>query len=114
MGSFHCRVPRENAFLGRNSFSIKMSRGVKIASLVVALAILSLSAAASDEQGERRSIFDCYEVWSRCSGWSSFLTGYAWLTCDDRCKELGKSGGNCVPVPSNCPLSSDAFQCQCH
>merc|ERR1711913_193211 len=108
--SFCSRLPRKRKQVQENRSSIKMSRGVGIASLVVAMAILSLSAAASDEQGERRSIFDCYEVWSRCSGWSSFLTGYAWLTCDDRCKELGKSGGNCVPVPSNCPLSSDALQ----
>ncbi|GFO37945.1 macin [Plakobranchus ocellatus] len=57
---------------------------------------------------------DCYETWSRCSRWSSPATGYLWLSCNDRCRELGRSGGNCRPAPSSCPLSRKAYQCQCY
>ncbi|KAH9502873.1 Hydramacin-1 [Bulinus truncatus] len=57
---------------------------------------------------------DCYETWSRCSRWSSPFTGKLWKSCNDRCKQLGRRGGNCVLSPSKCPLSSKAYQCQCY
>ncbi|KAI8782978.1 Mytimacin-6 [Biomphalaria glabrata] len=56
----------------------------------------------------------CWDTWSRCSTWSRWFTGRVWLTCDGKCRELGKRGGNCVMTPSTCPLSSEAFQCQCY
>ncbi|XP_055862837.1 hydramacin-1-like [Biomphalaria glabrata] len=57
---------------------------------------------------------DCYETWSRCSRWSSPFTGVLWKSCNDRCKELKKRGGNCVQTPSKCPVTSKAYQCQCY
>jgi hypothetical protein len=57
----------------------------------------------------------CYDTWSRCSKWSSFLTGKLWADCAKRCKELGKSGGNCVEVNSTCFfIKGKVLQCQCY
>ena len=56
---------------------------------------------------------DCYETWSRCSEWSSGGTGWLWSSCDDRCKELGFSGGSCVLVAARCSIDGTAYQCQC-
>nr|AFI24614.1 antibacterial peptide [Cyclina sinensis] len=58
-------------------------------------------------------IGDCWATWSRCSKWSNFLTGVLWKTCNERCIDLGHTGGDCVEVKSNCPLSDKAWQCQC-
>nr|QHI06026.1 mytimacin-6 [Haliotis diversicolor] len=57
----------------------------------------------------------CWETWSRCSGWSSSLTGILWKSCNDRCKELGKSGGKCVlRDASDCWMTDKAYQCVCN
>uniref|UniRef100_A0A194AKM8 Putative mytimacin-5 n=1 Tax=Pinctada fucata TaxID=50426 RepID=A0A194AKM8_PINFU len=57
----------------------------------------------------------CFDVWSRCSGWSSAATGYLWLSCNKCCQCKGKSGGRCVSVAARgCPLSKNAYQCQCN
>lgn len=55
----------------------------------------------------------CYDTWSRCSKWSSGLTGILWSSCDKHCKERGKRSGTCVKVKSTCFLSKYALQCQC-
>lgn len=57
----------------------------------------------------------CYETWSRCTQWSSFLTGIAWQTCSgycDRCRGYS-SGGTCVKVRASCSSTGYAYQCQC-
>ncbi|XP_046549197.1 neuromacin-like protein isoform X2 [Haliotis rubra] len=57
----------------------------------------------------------CWETWSRCSGWSSWGTGTLWKSCNDRCKELGKSGGKCVlKDASDCWITDKAYQCVCN
>lgn len=38
---------------------------------------------------------DCYEAWSRCTGWSSGGTGILWKTCAGRCRLCaGRASGN--------------------
>ncbi|CAG0892467.1 unnamed protein product [Darwinula stevensoni] len=37
----------------------------------------------------------CWDDWSRCSDWSSGLTGIAWQDCPTRCKCKGFAGGSC-------------------
>ena len=56
----------------------------------------------------------CWKTWSRCTRWSSFLTGVVWAGCDPYCKCLGRSGGRCDLKPSTCFLSNKAWSCQCH
>nr|AFQ02694.1 macin [Anadara broughtonii] len=56
-------------------------------------------------------IVRCFKTWSRCSRWSSWIP---WKGCNARCKELGRSGGNCVLTNSNCPFVKKAYQCQCY
>uniref|UniRef100_A0A0B6ZCE1 Uncharacterized protein n=1 Tax=Arion vulgaris TaxID=1028688 RepID=A0A0B6ZCE1_9EUPU len=57
---------------------------------------------------------DCYATWSRCSRWSSPLTGILWKTCNARCRQLKRNGGNCVRTRSKCPMSRKPYQCQCY
>ena len=59
-------------------------------------------------------IGDCYDTWSRCSEWSSWGTGWLWADCNERCNELGYSGGNCVLVTAACSTDGTAYQCQCY
>jgi hypothetical protein len=47
-----------------------------------------------------KSISDCWETWSRCSTWSSGLTGIAWQSCPQRCQCLGWETGTCEERPS--------------
>nr|AVW85485.1 mytimacin 6 [Haliotis discus hannai] len=57
----------------------------------------------------------CWETWSRCTGWSSWGTGRLWKSCNDRCKELGKSGGRCVlKDASDCWMTKKSYQCVCN
>ncbi|XP_020621503.1 hydramacin-1-like [Orbicella faveolata] len=56
----------------------------------------------------------CYETWSRCSRWSRWGTGRLWKSCNDRCKELGYTGGSCQRCPSTCWMSDKAWQCRCY
>uniref|UniRef100_A0A182YU75 Uncharacterized protein n=1 Tax=Biomphalaria glabrata TaxID=6526 RepID=A0A182YU75_BIOGL len=56
----------------------------------------------------------CYETWSRCSTWSRRYTGRVWLTCEGKCRMLGKNGGSCRLTRSKCPLSRYSYQCQCY
>ncbi|XP_052256130.1 neuromacin-like protein isoform X2 [Dreissena polymorpha] len=73
------------------------------------------SSAESEASGGKQGVLkDCYDQWSRCSTWSSALTGKAWATCDDQCKSKGKDGGTCVEVDATCPVSKKALQCQCY
>ena len=58
----------------------------------------------------------CWDDWSRCSGWSSSMTGVLWKPCDSYCKSKGKAVGNCREVPNTCallPASVKVNQCQC-
>ncbi|BFZ18849.1 hypothetical protein BsWGS_21888 [Bradybaena similaris] len=77
---------------------------------LIALMISALTLTTSAD----KIISDCYETWSRCSGWSSWATDWLWKNCDYRCKGLGRRGGRCVEVPSKCFLSKTALQCQCY
>ncbi|XP_048251606.1 neuromacin-like protein [Haliotis rufescens] len=57
---------------------------------------------------------NCYRTWSRCSGWSSSMTGYLWRSCNDRCKDLGHAGGSCVLRDApECSLTDQAYRCVC-
>ena len=56
----------------------------------------------------------CWETWSRCTRWSSPATGILWQSCNDRCKCLGRGGGNCVEVNARCSTTGKAYQCQCY
>ncbi|XP_059164875.1 hydramacin-1-like [Physella acuta] len=87
-----------------------MTSSLKISILFTLLALTVLETPVAGA-----SLSDCYETWSRCSRWSSFLTGILWKSCDDRCKkDFKKRGGRCVKVPSKCPTSKKAYQCQCY
>nr|AGM14601.1 hydramacin [Ruditapes philippinarum] len=59
-------------------------------------------------------ILECFETWSRCSGWSSGGTGWLWKSCQDRCEELGYSTGTCESADSNCRFVDKAYQCRCY
>ena len=56
----------------------------------------------------------CWETWSRCTRWSSPATGILWQSCNDRCKCLGRGGGNCVEVNARCSTTGKAYRCQCY
>ena len=58
-------------------------------------------------------IGDCWSTWSRCTKWSRFFTGKLWLSCQQRCFCLGYATGECTEVPSSCPFTNKAWQCQC-
>ncbi|GFO37943.1 macin [Plakobranchus ocellatus] len=91
------------------TIEIKMALSSKlcfVAMVLVAVGVISFDQAEA-------GVGDCYETWSRCSRWSSWGTGRLWLSCNDRCKELGRNGGSCRLTPSSCPLSNKAYQCQC-
>ncbi|KAK3612040.1 hypothetical protein CHS0354_021721 [Potamilus streckersoni] len=77
-----------------------------LGNLILAIQIMSPSIAGNP-------ITDCWDTWSRCSRWSSPATGILWLSCADRCKCKGNATGTCREVPSKCPLTSKAWQCQC-
>nr|WDS38436.1 theromacin-like antimicrobial peptide [Apocyclops royi] len=62
---------------------------------------------------EANVVNDCWETWSRCSRWSSGLTGILWQSCPQRCQCLGWSSGRCELKPSRCPLSRKAWACTC-
>ena len=55
---------------------------------------------------------NCWRTWSRCTGATQFLSGYAWQTCSQYCKCKGYNSGNCRLHKSNC-FGLDAYQCQC-
>ncbi|KAH9502865.1 hypothetical protein Btru_074669 [Bulinus truncatus] len=79
------------------------------------LIIILLSTGLLSTPAESHWIGDCWDTWSRCSQWSSFATGILWHSCDERCKQLKRSGGNCVLSPTNCPIvSNKTYQCQCY
>lgn len=56
---------------------------------------------------------NCYDTWSKCSGWSSFLTNILWLDCDRCCKCKGKSSGSCVERTAPECFNIKAYQCIC-
>ncbi|XP_068672123.1 neuromacin-like protein [Montipora foliosa] len=83
--------------------------GVKLAlALMLVFAVLDL-----ESEARQNFIGRCWETWSRCTRWSSFATGILWQTCEERCKSLGYGRGDCVKVPSICPFTEKAWQCQC-
>ncbi|CAG5136284.1 unnamed protein product [Candidula unifasciata] len=81
--------------------------------LSVCLVALILTALTLTPGADAGVIKDCYNDWSRCSRWSSPLTGILWKNCDKRCKQLGKRSGKCVRVRARCPVSKTVLQCQC-
>ncbi|RUS81392.1 hypothetical protein EGW08_010830 [Elysia chlorotica] len=86
---------------------MKSSSKLIIAAIVV---VMAMTFVEETEAG----IGACFETWSRCSRWSSPATGILWRSCNSRCRQLGRRGGNCRLVPSQCPLSNKAYQCQCY
>ncbi len=75
--------------------------------LLIAIAVLVLVSHVSAS---------CYEDWSRCSGWSSALTGIAWKSCADKCEQLGYRSGDCILVNNNCwilPDETKISRCVC-
>ncbi|XP_059164864.1 hydramacin-1-like [Physella acuta] len=90
-----------------------MEERTMAATLKLTFVALLVLMATLPQHSDANGIGDCYETWSRCSEWSNFLTGILWKNCNDRCIELGYRCGNCVLVPSNCPLATMAYQCQC-
>ncbi|KAL4222737.1 hypothetical protein ACF0H5_018778 [Mactra antiquata] len=65
---------------------------------------------------EQTSAGDCWDMWSRCSKWSSPATGYLWLSCDNCCKCKGKASGKCKKVTDKyCWVtgSSTSYRCIC-
>mmetsp|Transcript_87851 Transcript_87851/g.107641 ORF Transcript_87851/g.107641 Transcript_87851/m.107641 type:complete len:95 (+) Transcript_87851:89-373(+) len=58
------------------------------------------------------TVQDCFAAWSRCTPATQSLSGYAWLTCSQRCQCMGYSDGKCKIAASNC-LKMDTYQCQC-
>ncbi|CAL1541195.1 unnamed protein product [Lymnaea stagnalis] len=88
-----------------------MASSIQWSMALVLLAMLTFSVRETEANVVKR----CYVAWSRCSGWSSWLTGVVWKSCEKRCKEdLKKKGGRCVKVKSDCPLSKEAYQCRCY
>ncbi len=71
----------------------------------------------ADEESSQQSVLGCFNDWSRCSQWSSALTGVFWKSCNDRCvKDKNKARGECVRVPNTCRFrsrESTVLQCQC-
>ncbi|CAF4466151.1 unnamed protein product, partial [Rotaria magnacalcarata] len=60
--------------------------------------------------------WDCYETWSRCTGWSSPATGILWQGCPSYCQGCRNAAtGSCVQVGTTTCMgkSVTAFQCQC-
>ncbi len=60
--------------------------------------------------------WDCYETWSRCTGWSSPATGILWQNCRSYCQGCKNAAtGSCTLVGrTTCngkPV--DSYQCQC-
>jgi hypothetical protein len=59
----------------------------------------------------------CYSDWSRCSEWSQVFTGYLWLSCNDRCQELGHRWGQCETRVNSCwflPRDEMVYACICY
>nr|ACQ90304.1 theromacin [Sinohyriopsis cumingii] len=79
----------------------------KLSALLVVMALGYLLAPST----EGFVLSDCYDTWSRCSGWSPALTGILWNTCSERCQCLGHADGACHLAQTNC---GEAYQCQCH
>ncbi|CAL1541437.1 unnamed protein product [Lymnaea stagnalis] len=86
-----------------------MSPVLKLSVVCLVLAVSALMPQTS----QANPIGVCWDTWSRCSEWSKFLSGTVWLTCPQKCQELGHRTGDCVLVPSKCPIASEAYQCQC-
>ncbi|KAL3852595.1 hypothetical protein ACJMK2_016214 [Sinanodonta woodiana] len=84
---------------------------IKTMSIILGIPILAILTMTPST--EANAITDCWNTWSRCTGWSSWATGYLWLSCEDRCKCQGHAYGTCRIVTSKCPLTHEAWQCQC-
>lgn len=92
-----------NRFYEKKTFKLT-STTMKHLALVVVILALTLPAIKSG----------CYERWSRCSGWGSFLTGRRWLDCDTCCKCKGQASGECkLARADDCFLTREALYCDC-
>uniref|UniRef100_A0A914URR2 Uncharacterized protein n=1 Tax=Plectus sambesii TaxID=2011161 RepID=A0A914URR2_9BILA len=87
----------------------KTTKKVIMTRVAIPLAFLLLFVIAMTPEPASAGWGDCYETWSRCSQWSSPATGVLWQSCKDHCGGCG----DCVLVPSKCPISDKAYQCQC-
>ncbi|KAL3852593.1 hypothetical protein ACJMK2_016212 [Sinanodonta woodiana] len=81
--------------------------------ILILLGIPILAILTMTPPTEGNPITDCWNTWSRCTKWSSGATGILWQSCEDRCKCQGYATGTCKTVSSNCPLTNEAWQCQC-
>ncbi len=62
------------------------------------------------------SAWDCYDTWSRCTGWSSPATGTLWQSCEEHCQGCyNKAGGECIITGTTTCMGVkiEAYQCQC-
>eukprot|EP00111_Clytia_hemisphaerica_P023881 TCONS_00070344-protein len=93
-------------------------RKMKIILLFATMALFcwSETEACSGGGGDSGRIWigGCWATLSRCTHWSNSLTEIMSKSCNDRCKDLGKSGGSCKLSTSNCPASNNPYQCQCY
>eukprot|EP00727_Mastigamoeba_balamuthi_P005168 m51a1_g1465 hypothetical protein (95) ;mRNA; r:232884-233168 len=77
--------------------------------LTLVLASLLLSSSVA-------SAWDCYDTWSRCSGWSSPATGILWQNCNTHCQGcFNAAHGKCnlVGTTTCMGVNIPSFQCQC-
>ncbi|UJR12346.1 hypothetical protein I4U23_016523 [Adineta vaga] len=60
--------------------------------------------------------WDCYDTWSRCTGWSSPATGILWQSCRTYCQGCrNASTGSCRKTGTTTCFGKkvEAYQCQC-
>ncbi|KAL3852596.1 hypothetical protein ACJMK2_016215 [Sinanodonta woodiana] len=84
---------------------------IKTMSILLGITILAILTMTPSTEGN--PITDCWNTWSRCTKRDYGATGRFWQSCVDRCKCLGYATGICREVPSNCPIATKAWQCQC-
>eukprot|EP00727_Mastigamoeba_balamuthi_P005290 m51a1_g1476 hypothetical protein (95) ;mRNA; r:268967-269251 len=61
--------------------------------------------------------WDCWEAWSRCTGWSAPATGVLWQDCATHCQGcFNAATGSCKETGSTTCMGFPikAYQCQCH
>nr|QAU32334.1 theromacin [Perinereis linea] len=75
--------------------------------------LLVMSFIPQNEAGLFRTFGKCWDTWSRCTRFTSVFTGSVWNTCQKRCQCLGHATGSCVLRRSECPLTSQAYRCEC-
>eukprot|EP00727_Mastigamoeba_balamuthi_P005301 m51a1_g1477 hypothetical protein (95) ;mRNA; r:270954-271238 len=81
---------------------------MRVSAVVVVAVVLLLSSA---------NAWDCWEAWSRCTGWSAPATGILWQDCNTHCQGcFNAAGGTCrISGQTTCMgFHIDAYQCQCY